>query len=133
MILDLITTNWEVTETRQIQDNSIPSKYKATCYYATKKRVDNPLTYIVTAEYNGTADKVIENDFISSLSPTTIVSSAFLFALNTLNLFIKNIDIIIVKITRITTNNINFVPLFIFKHPLYNNIYCIWSYIVRFV
>lgn len=63
MVLDLITTNWEVTETRQIQDNSIPSKYKATCYYATKKRVDNPLTYIVTAEYNGTADKVIENDF----------------------------------------------------------------------
>jgi len=63
MILDLITTNWEVTETRQLQDNSIPSKYKATCYYATKKRVDNPLTYIVTAEYNGTADKVIENDF----------------------------------------------------------------------
>jgi len=63
MVLDLITTNWEVTETRQIQANSIPSKYKATCYYATKKRVDNPLTYIVTAEYNGTADKVIENDF----------------------------------------------------------------------
>lgn len=63
MVLDLITTNWEVTETRQIQDNSIPSKYKATCYYATKKRVDNPLTYIVTAEYNGTADKVIENDY----------------------------------------------------------------------
>jgi len=63
MVLDLITTNWEVTETRQIQDNAIPSKYKATCYYATKKRVDNPLTYIVTAEYNGTADKVIENDF----------------------------------------------------------------------
>lgn len=63
MALDLITTNWEVTETRKIQDNSIPSKYKATCYYATKKKVDNPLTYIVTAEYNGTADKTIENDF----------------------------------------------------------------------
>ena len=62
-VLDLITTNWEVTETRQIQENSIPSKYKANCYYATKKRVDNPLTYIVTAEYNGTADKVVENDF----------------------------------------------------------------------
>ncbi len=63
MVLDLITTNWEVTETRKIQENSIPSKYKATCYYATKKRVDNPLTYIVTAEYTGTANKVIENDY----------------------------------------------------------------------
>ena len=63
MVLDLIKTNWEITETRMIQENSIPSKYKANCYYATKKRVDNPLTYIVTAEYNGTADKVIENDF----------------------------------------------------------------------
>lgn len=63
MVLDLITTNWEVTETRKIQENSIPSKYKATCYYATKKRVDNPLTYIVTAEYNGTADKITENDY----------------------------------------------------------------------
>lgn len=63
MTLDLITTNWEVTETRQIQENSIPSKYKATCYYANKRRVNNPLTYIITAEYNGTADKIIENDY----------------------------------------------------------------------
>lgn len=63
MTLDLITTNWEVVETRKIQENNIPSKYKATCYYATKKRVNNPLTYIVTAKYNGTADKIIENDY----------------------------------------------------------------------
>ncbi|MGN0973315.1 MAG: hypothetical protein ACI4OT_01085, partial [Bacilli bacterium] len=68
MVLDLITTNWEVTETRKIQENSIPSKYKATCYYATKKRVDNPLTYIVTAEYTGTADKTIENDYIYEIT-----------------------------------------------------------------
>lgn len=62
-ILDLLTTNWEVTETRNLQDNEIPSKYKATCYYATKKRVDNPLTYIVTANYVGNAEKTIENDY----------------------------------------------------------------------
>ena len=64
LTLDLIATNWEVAKTRKIQENSIPSKYNATCYYATKIRVDNPLTYNVTAQYNGTADKVIENDYI---------------------------------------------------------------------
>ncbi len=63
LTLDLITTNWEITETRQLQDNSIPSKYKATCYYATKTRQNNPTTYNVTAEYNGTASKTIENDY----------------------------------------------------------------------
>ena len=63
LILDLLTTNWEVTETKQLQDNTIPSKYKATCYYATKKKVNNPITYIVTANYTGTAEKVIENDY----------------------------------------------------------------------
>lgn len=61
--LDLITTKWEITGTRKIQDNSIPSKHKATCYYATKIKVNNPTTYIVTAEYNGTATKTIENDY----------------------------------------------------------------------
>ncbi len=66
--LDLITTNWEVIETRKIQDNSIPSKYKATCYYANKKRVNNPLTYNITAKYNGTADKIIENDYTYTLT-----------------------------------------------------------------
>ena len=63
LVLDLITTNWEVTETRNLQDNVIPSKYKATCYYATKKKVDNPLTYIVKAEYTGTAERTIEKDY----------------------------------------------------------------------
>lgn len=63
LVLDLITTNWEVIETRQLQDNIIPSKYKATCYYATKRKVNNPITYIITADYVGTADKVIENDY----------------------------------------------------------------------
>lgn len=66
--LDLITTKWEVTETRNIQANSIPSKYKATCYYANKKRVNNPLTYNITAEYNGTADKTIKNDYTYTLT-----------------------------------------------------------------
>ncbi len=63
LILDLLTTNWEVTETKKLQNNIIPSKYKATCYYATKKKVNNPITYIVTANYTGTAEKVIENDY----------------------------------------------------------------------
>lgn len=64
LVLDLITTNWEVTDTRNLQDNVIPSKYKATCYYATKKKIDNPLTYIVKADYIGTADKVTQKDLI---------------------------------------------------------------------
>lgn len=63
LVLDLITTNWEVTETRNLQDNIIPSKYKAICYYATKKKVDNPLTYIVKADYFGTAEKTTKQDF----------------------------------------------------------------------
>lgn len=63
LVLDLLTTNWEVTETKQLQDNVIPSKYKATCYYATKKKVNNPITYIVTADYIGTAEKITENDY----------------------------------------------------------------------
>lgn len=66
--LDLITTKWEITETRKIQENSIPSKYKATCYYATKIKVNNPTTYIVTANYVGTADKTIENDYMYEIT-----------------------------------------------------------------
>ena len=62
--LDLLTTNWKITETKNLQDNEIPSKYKAICYYATKKRVNNPLTYIVTANYTGNAEKTIENNYI---------------------------------------------------------------------
>lgn len=61
--LDLLKTSWEITETKNLQDNEIPSKYKAICYYATKKRVDNPLTYIVTANYTGNAEKTIENNY----------------------------------------------------------------------
>lgn len=68
LTLDLITTNWEVAETKNIQENSIPSKYNATCYYATKIRVNNPLTYNVTAQYSGTADKIIENDYIYEIT-----------------------------------------------------------------
>ena len=68
LTLDLIATNWEVAETRKIQENSIPSKYNATCYYATKIKVKNPLTYNVTAQYSGTADKIIENDYIYEIT-----------------------------------------------------------------
>ena len=68
LTLDLITTNWEVAETRKLQENTIPSKYNATCYYATKIKVKNPLTYNVTAQYSGTADKIIENDYIYEIT-----------------------------------------------------------------
>lgn len=66
--LDLLTTNWKIIETKKLQDNTIPSKYKAICYYATKKRVDNPLSYIITANYIGTAEKTIENNYIYKVS-----------------------------------------------------------------
>ena len=68
LVLNLITTNWEVTDTRNIQDNAIPSKYKATCYYAAKKKIDNPLTYIVKANYMGTAEKITENDLVYEIT-----------------------------------------------------------------
>jgi len=68
LVLDLISTKWEVTETRNLQENIIPSKYKAICNYATKKRVDYPLTYIVNAEYSGTAEKVLKQDYIYEIT-----------------------------------------------------------------
>ena len=43
-----------------IGENEVPDKYKAICYYATKKRVDYPYTYSITARYKGEATKIIE-------------------------------------------------------------------------
>ena len=62
--LGLITTDWYVQTTRNIGDNEVADKYRAECYYAGKKRVDNPLTYTTTANYIGTATKVVYNPFI---------------------------------------------------------------------
>ncbi len=61
--LNLISNSWDIVETSEMQENNIPSKYKATSYYASKIRVDNPLTYIATISYTGTAEKIIENDY----------------------------------------------------------------------
>lgn len=64
MKLDLLKTDWEITKTRLIGENEVPSEFTAHCYYANKKRVDNPLSYTVTASYSGNAKKIIENPFV---------------------------------------------------------------------
>lgn len=55
--LDLLNTKWEKTETTQMGESEVPSKYKAICYYATKERIYRPNTYTITAEYIGEAKK----------------------------------------------------------------------------
>ena len=100
LVLDLLTTNWEITETRTIQDNELPSKYKATCYYATKIKVDNPLTYLVSVTYTGTADKTIKNNLIyevtykcidveKNYTPTLLLTSGTILIVWCLFLFRK--------------------------------------------
>lgn len=62
--LDLITTKWEAQSYIKIGDAEVPNKYIANCTYATKQRVNNPNTYKIIAEYNGTATKIEENPTI---------------------------------------------------------------------
>lgn len=57
--LDLLDTKWVETDTSKIGDVDVPYKYKAICYYATKERIYRPNTYIITAKYNGEANKEI--------------------------------------------------------------------------
>ena len=61
--LDLIKVDWEVQTTKMIGNSEVPDKYIAHCYYAGKQKIDNPLTYTVTASYTGTATKTIQNPF----------------------------------------------------------------------
>ncbi len=60
---DLITTNWEVVENIKIGDNDVPSKYKAICKYATTQKIQNPITYNITAQYKGIAEKTIKENY----------------------------------------------------------------------
>lgn len=59
-VLDLLNTSWETTDTTNIGNVEVPSEYKAICYYATKERIYRANTYLVTANYVGTAEKKIE-------------------------------------------------------------------------
>lgn len=59
-ILVLLKTDWYITSKTNIGNVQVPSKYKANCYYATKERIYRPNTYLVTANYIGTAEKTIE-------------------------------------------------------------------------
>ena len=56
--LNLLNTTWETETTKKVGDTEIPDTYKAICYYAGKIKVDYPLTYTVTGEYFGNAEKV---------------------------------------------------------------------------
>ena len=57
--LDLIRCDWNIDSVRLIGENEIPDKYTAKCYYAGIQKVDNPITYIVNANYYGIAEKEI--------------------------------------------------------------------------
>lgn len=59
--LDLLNISWKIESTKKIGESEVPDKYTAVCYYATKKRADNPYTYTVTAQYTGEATKTISN------------------------------------------------------------------------
>lgn len=58
--LDLLNVEWEVETTKEIGSYTVPNTYKGKGYYATKRRIDYPDTYTVTAEYFGTATKIEE-------------------------------------------------------------------------
>ena len=60
LTLDLLNTEWQVQSNKKVGEYEVPDLYTANCYYATKIKVDYPNTYIVTANYNGIAKKLIE-------------------------------------------------------------------------
>lgn len=57
LTLNLLKTSWEVEKTKLIGNTDVADTYKAICYYAGKIRIDNPLTYTISANYYGTATK----------------------------------------------------------------------------
>lgn len=67
LTLDLLRTDWKVQTTKTIGKQEVPDKYIGVCYYAGKRRIDNPVTYTVTANYYGTADKKEEKPLIYTL------------------------------------------------------------------
>lgn len=58
--LDLLKVDWEVETTKMIGEYEVPNTYKASCYYATKQRIDYPNTYTVTGTFKGKATKTNE-------------------------------------------------------------------------
>lgn len=62
--LDLLNTDWEIQETKQLGETEVADKYIANCYYAGKIKKDNPYTYTITATYTGVAEKTEEIPFI---------------------------------------------------------------------
>ncbi|MEG2235720.1 MAG: hypothetical protein RR144_04705 [Clostridia bacterium] len=67
LTLDLLRTDWKVQTTKLIGKQEVPDKYIGVCYYAGKRRIDNPVTYTVTANYYGTAQKKEEKPLIYKL------------------------------------------------------------------
>ena len=73
--LDLLKIDWYEQTTKLVGENIVPDKYRAECYYASKKRVDNPYTYFSTVTYIGTATKIVEKPFIYELEYKCITLS----------------------------------------------------------
>lgn len=71
--LDLITTNWQVVENIEIGENLVPSKFIAICNYATTQTILNPVTYSVTAQYDGIAEKPIKENYIYEITYKPII------------------------------------------------------------
>lgn len=73
MILDLLKTDWYEQTTKLVGENAVIAKYRAECYYATKKKIDNPPTYTTIATYIGTATKVTENPIIYDIEYKEVI------------------------------------------------------------
>lgn len=71
--LDLITTNWQVVENIDVGESQVPSKYNAICKYVTTQTIQNPLTYSITAKYEGTAEKIIKDNYIYEVTYKPII------------------------------------------------------------
>ena len=71
--LDLIKIEWYEQSTKLVGEHTVSDKYRAECYYAGKKNINNPSTYTTIATYKGTATKVIESPFIYELMYKEII------------------------------------------------------------
>ena len=72
---DLITTNWQVVENIEIGENLVPSKFTAICNYATTQTIQNPVTYSVTAQYDGIAEKIVKENYNYEITYKPIIEN----------------------------------------------------------
>ncbi len=72
--LYLINVDWYTQTTKMTGQNEITDLYRAEAHYKGVKRINNPSTYRVIAEYSGTATKEIEKPYIYTVKYEKIES-----------------------------------------------------------